>query len=382
MPWSTLYALLRRIATPLRYLISSYALLLALFTLLRLLRLSGSPPLDLANTFAPYLYMPLVVTFPLSIIVTRDSGEPLEDARKRLAKPGRKRETTARRLHPPRWPASLQIVLLAIGIYAFALPAMYRPVDPPAGATIRAVSFNVQGSNAELERATEWLLGAAPDVIVLQETAEGYDPRLAPLYAVYAHEDHIEGSVRVFSRYAILQREALTIEAPGDDRRGREALRLLLDVDGRPLAVYALHFSLPLRPRAAGSADGDIGPEALLRYDESRRNAQIRRFLRLLDAESAPFIAAGDFNMSDASLIYDELAERMRDGWREAGNGAGRTWPVAEAIGLPRVVQPFLRIDYIWHSTALRATAAEVGEAIGSDHLPLSVTLEWRVNQS
>lgn len=379
MPWSTLQVFLRGIATPLRYLISLYALLLALFTLLRLLRVSGLPLLDLANTFAPYLYMPLVLSFPLSIIVTRGSAEPLERARKRLA---RKREHENKLDHPPRWPVPLQIGLLAIGLYWFALPSMYRPVDPPAGETFRVISFNVQGSNAELDRATEWLLAAEPDVIVLQETAPGYDARLAPLYEVYAHEDHIKGSVRVFSRFAILQREALTIEEPGAGHSGREALRLLLDIDGRRLAVYALHVSLPLRPRAAGGPDADIGPEALLRYDESRRNAQIRRFLSSLDGETEPFIVAGDFNMSDASLIYAELAERMRDGWRGAGNGAGRTWPVAEAIGLPRLVQPFLRIDYIWHSAALRATAAEVGEAIGSDHLPLSVTLEWRVNPS
>lgn len=380
MPWSTLQALLRGIATPLRYLISAYALLLALFTLLRLLRISGPPLIDLANTFAPYLYMPLVLSFPLSIIVTRGSAEPLERARKRLAQPARKREQDRNRAHPPRWPAPLQIGLLAIGLYWFALPSMYRPVDPPAGATFRVVSFNVQGSNARLDRATEWLLQAAPDVIVLQETAEGYDPRLAPLYEVYAHEDHIEGSVRVFSRFAILQRDVLAIEAPGDGQSGREALRLLLNLDGRSLAVYALHFSLPLKPRLAQDPDADIGPEALLRYDESRRNSQIRRLLRILDEETAPFIVAGDFNMSDASLIYAELAGRMQDGWRGAGNGAGRTWPVAQAIGLPRLIQPFLRIDYIWHSAALRATAAEVGEAIGSDHLPLSVSLEWRDN--
>lgn len=379
MLWSRLQVVLRGITANL---ISTYALLLALFTLLRLMRLDGLPLLDLANTFAPYLYMPLVLSFPLSIIVARGGGEPVDEARKRLATPGRKREEVPGRRQRPRWPAALQIVLLAIGLYWFALPSIYRPLDPPAGETFRVVSFNVQGSNAELEQATEWLLQAAPDVIVLQETAEGYDPRLAPLYAVYAHEDHIEGSARVFSRYAILQRDALIIEAPGDDQSGREALRLLLNVGGRPLAVYALHFSLPLRPRPTDAPDADLGPEALLRYDENRRNAQIRRILRILDDESAPFIAAGDFNMSDASLIYDELAGRMRDSWREAGNGAGRTWPVAEAIGLPRVVQPFLRIDYIWHSAALRATAAEVGEAIGSDHLPLSATLEWRVKQS
>lgn len=377
MPWSTLQVFLRGIATPLRHLISSYALLLALFTLLRLLRIGGLPLIDLANAFAPYLYMPLVLSFPLSIIVTRGSAEPLQQARKRLAQPLPKREQDHNRAHPPRWPVPLQIGLLVIGLYWFALPSMYRPVDPPAGETFRVVSFNVQGSNAELERATEWLLQAAPDVVVLQETAKGYDPRLAPLYEAYAHEDHIEGSARVFSRFAILQRDVLTIEAPGGDQSGREALRLLLNLDGRPLAVYALHLSLPLRPRARLDPDADIGPEALLRYDESRRNAQIRRLLSILDEETAPFIVAGDFNMSDASLIYAEIAARMQDGWRGAGNGAGRTWPVAEAIGLPRMIQPFLRIDYIWHSPALRATAAEVGAAIGSDHLPLSAAFAW-----
>ena len=60
------------------------------------------------------------------------------------------------------------------------------------------------------------------------------------------------------------------------------------------------------------------------------------------------------------------------------GPGPGGPGPVAEAIGLPRVIQPLLRIDYIWHSADLRPTAANVGEAIGSDHLPVTVVFEWR----
>jgi len=178
-------------------------------------------------------------------------------------------------------------------------------------------------------------------------------------------------SARVFSRYRILERAILSIE----DEPGREALRLLLDQDGRSLALYALHLTLPLRPPAA--LGGDIGPEALLRYDESRRNRQIRRLLDLLEAESEPYIVAGDFNMSDSSLIYAEIAARLDDAWRGAGNGAGRSWPIAEEIGLPRVIRPFLRIDYIWHSPGLRPTAATLGPPIGSDHLPLSVVFEW-----
>lgn len=369
MPWSALQDILRRISTPTRILATLYALLLALFTLFRLLRLSDAPMLDLANAFAPYLYMPLVVTFPLSIIVARQTGSGVEAARNRLAKPRKVRKG----VHPPRWSVLLQICLIGIGLYWFAAPAMYRPVDPPSGATFKVVSFNVQGSNAELKRATDWLLGVAPDLIVLQETAEGYDERLAPLYEVYAHEDHIEGSVRVFSRFPILVREALLIE----ERPGRAALRLLLNADGRHLAVYAVHLSLPLRKRGDENPLVDLGLEALLRYDERRRNAQIHTLLELLESEVSPYIVAGDFNMSDASLIYKGIALRMMDAWRAAGNGAGRTWPVAEVIGLPRVIHPFLRIDYVWHSDALRATAATVGEAIGSDHLPLSAEFEW-----
>jgi len=373
MPWSTLQVFLRRISTPIRHLISLYALLVAFFTLLRLLRISGPPLIDLANTFAPYWFMPLVVTFPLSIIVTRGGALPVEGARKRLSRLSKSVDADDAQTYPPRWSVLLQICLIAIGLYWFAVPGMYQPVEPPAGETFSVVTFNVQGSNHELRRATDWLLQTAPDLIVLQETAEGYDQRLAPLYDTYAHEDHIEGSVRVFSRYAILEREILIIE----DEPGREALRLLLNQDGRELAVYATHFTLPLKPRAQFDPHADIGPEALLRYDERRRNAQIRRLLAILRGESKPFIVAGDFNMSDASLIYDEVAAQMQDAWRAAGVGAGRTWPVAEAIGLPRVVHPLLRIDYIWHSAALRTTAAAVGEPIGSDHLPLTVQFEW-----
>ena len=374
MPWSALQTFLRRISTPIRLLISLYALLVTLFTLLRLLRVSGAPWIDLANTFAPYWYMPLVVTFPLSIIVTRGGASPAEHARKRLSRLSKSIDAATAQAYPPRWSVLLQICLIAIGLYWFAVPGMYRKVEPPSGASFSVVTFNVQGSNRDLKQATDWLLRQAPDVIVLQETAEGYDGRLAPLYDVYAHEDHIEGSVRVFSRYAILEREVLTIE----DEPGLKALRLLLNQNGRGLAVYAVHFTLPLKPRSQFAPNADIGPEALLRYDERRRNAQIRRFLEIARRETSPFVVAGDFNMSDASLIHDEIAALMDDAWRSAGIGAGRTWPVAEAIGLPRIIQPLLRIDYIWHSAALRPTAAAVGENIGSDHLPVTVMFEWR----
>ena len=370
MPWYALQQGLRRVSTPVRYATAAYALLLAAFTLARLLRISGPPPLDLANAFAPYLYMPLVISFPLSIIVTRQGPPDLAAAHERLAKKrkrGHDRDETGGR----RWNPLLQIALIAISLYWFALPALYRPLPPAAGQTISLVSYNVQGANADLRQATDWLLQEMPDLIALQETAPGIDSRLAPLYAQYAHEDHIAGNARVFSRYPILQREALSL----DEGLERWALRLLLDVDGQRLAVYALHLSLPFSPRGDEESPG-ISPGMLLRYNESRRNRQIESLLAALAEETLPTIVAGDFNMSDASLIYARIAAQLEDAWRGAGSGAGRTFPVAEAIGLPRLILPFLRIDYVWHSAQLNAVKARLGPSIGSDHLPLSVELE------
>ena len=376
MPWSALQHSVRRLSAPLRRLIAAYALLVALLTIFRLLQVNGVRLIDLANTFAPYWYMPLGLTFPISIIVTRQADTPQRADGDHLKKAKRHDigDESGRTHHSSRWSVTLQIVLIAIGLYWFALPTRYKPVDPPKGETFTVVTYNVQGGNKELNRATDWLLAKAADVIVLQETAEGYDHRLERLYHVYAHEDHIEGSVRIFSRYAILEREILTIE----EEPGRQALRLLLDQDGRELAVYAVHFVLPQSHNKLYASAPKVGIDFVLRYDERRRNAQIRRLLEILQEEERPFLLAGDFNMSDASLIYSDLAAQLHDAWRGAGTGAGRTWPVAEVIGLPRVIHPLLRIDYIWHSGELRTAAAEVGEAIGSDHLPVIAAFEWR----
>ena len=376
MSWSTLQQSVRRLSGPVSHLVAFYATLVAVFTFMRIMRISGFCLIDLANTFASYWYMPLALTFPLSIIVTRQANahsrlQKSPDREPRKAKrPGRALLTQLR----DRWSVLLQIALIFIGLIWFAWPGRYKAIEPPQGETFSVVTFNVQGSNAELETATDWLLTAGADVIVLQETAEGYDHRLERLYDVYAHEDHIEGSVRIFSRYAILERQILSIE----DDPGRLALRLVLDQNGRELAVYAVHLVLP---QANWQPSANIALDMLLRYNESRRNAQARRLLEILRDESKPYLVAGDFNMSDSSLIYYEIAAQMQDAWREAGTGAGRTWPVAEAIGLPRIVHPFLRIDYIWHSDGLRTVAASIGGPIGSDHLPVKAVFEWRVDE-
>jgi endonuclease/exonuclease/phosphatase (EEP) superfamily protein YafD len=116
--------------------------------------------------------------------------------------------------------------------------------------------------------------------------------------------------------------------------------------------------------------------QVLFGYDTEMRNRQIARLLEILEAETYPFIVAGDFNTSDQAVIYGELAGYMRDSFREAGWGLGGSWPVSQSRGLPAFIPPLVRIDYIWHSDHFRAVEALQGPPRGSDHLPLLVTLD------
>ena len=111
-------------------------------------------------------------------------------------------------------------------------------------------------------------------------------------------------------------------------------------------------------------------------YDDSIRNLQIDRLVAHLQNEPYPYFIAGDFNTSDQSPSYNRLAAVGIDSFLEVGSGFWMTWPVAAVQRLPSFVPPLIRIDYIFHSQGFRALSAHPGSPMGSDHLPLLVTLE------
>jgi endonuclease/exonuclease/phosphatase family metal-dependent hydrolase len=114
----------------------------------------------------------------------------------------------------------------------------------------------------------------------------------------------------------------------------------------------------------------------ILSYDNTRRNEEIRNLLRRIEKEEYPYIIAGDFNMSDQTVIYGEISAEMTDSFREAGTGSGNSWPVLVLDHITTLIPPLLRVDYIWHSQEFRTVEAFRGPELGSDHLPLVAELE------
>jgi endonuclease/exonuclease/phosphatase family metal-dependent hydrolase len=140
--------------------------------------------------------------------------------------------------------------------------------------------------------------------------------------------------------------------------------------------VYNIHLAWPVSKPRLPLPFENLYLRVALGYDDSARNQQITYLIEHLQNEPYPYIVAGDFNTSASSATYQRLATVMHDSFREAGSGLGESWPVSASRGLPALVPPLIRIDYIWHSDHFRAITAQRGPRLTSDHLPVQATLE------
>ena len=251
-------------------------------------------------------------------------------------------------------PGSALVAALALWLFAPLFGS--RPL-PNTAADISVMTFNTIVNPKALEDAINEY---GTDLVFVQET-----PSLSELQELELTERYtlVHGGERrgnaVLSKYPVLAERNIPLGG------GWEAQRLVVEVDGRELAVYNVHLLLLLNLRPVESTVGQL---LGARYDERTRNAQIRTLLRELGTEPLPYIVAGDFNLSEYSPIYHELTAVMRDSYRDVSRSFGFSWPSTLA---------FLRIDYIWHSPALVAVKSLRGERFASDHYPVISELAW-----
>jgi endonuclease/exonuclease/phosphatase family metal-dependent hydrolase len=84
---------------------------------------------------------------------------------------------------------------------------------------------------------------------------------------------------------------------------------------------------------------------------------QLRRLVAAVPGRARPTVIAGDFNMFRPTI-------RLAGGYRAAVRG--RTWPA---------MRPAFQIDHVLVSRGIRTSGAQIGDPVGSDHLPLRVTI-------
>jgi vancomycin resistance protein VanJ len=320
---------------------ATYGVLLIVWALAKQTPLAASPLVELFSNLMPLVLLPA----PLCVIAALFPGA--------------------------RAPRLLSLAPMLILCAQFAWLALPRAQAGHAGQPLRVASYNLLGRGPGIEEVIGIIEQIDADVIALQEVSEtaaaAFDKQLSARYPYRAlHPD--PGSVivgqAVLSKYPIVE----------DDywRSGLGQMRVLLNVDGRPVALFNVHPSVPF------FSDGPIP------YDGRRRNATIQDVLDRVSRERGAVVVAGDFNMTPESVTYASISRHLRDAWRAVGSGPGFTWPATwdrpdypmESSLLLLLRAPIARIDYIWHNDVFAPREMQVWPSgAGSDHRPIVATL-------
>jgi endonuclease/exonuclease/phosphatase (EEP) superfamily protein YafD len=255
-----------------------------------------------------------------------------------------------------RWILGVELVACLAG-FALIAPEYLRDGGPTAPANapgqLKIVEFNAWGKgNREADAAAAWILGQAPDVVVLEEGG-----RVRDLLRGAGYHLSCGGCAA-----AILSKTAPV----GSTFRRSYKIRVLASFatfsDARgTYTVVGVHRSWPTRVR-------ELGVET----------AYLQNVIRPFPRDS--LIVAGDFNSTPWSF-----ARRRED----AALGLTRrtravfTWP-AERVShnhLPALA-PVLPIDHVYAGSGWRTVSVRRGPKLGSDHYPVVVTLARSPAQS
>lgn len=324
----------------------AYALGLTLFFVLRLLLGDSLWWLAFFGNFTPFYFAPLIVLLPLALLL-------------------RSRRTVL---------FLLPFALIG-GLWFGPLYLPKTAAAAPDASMLRVVTFNVWGDNPNLSRIEDWLRQQDADVAITIETPSVWSAGVPALTDIYPDQRRVDTQgvywdSAILSQHPVLSSEQFDL---GDGEIPQQ--RAIIEIDGRQIAVYSIHLYLPVGAVPRLSLPVNYYTRGVFGYDDTSRNTQIRNLIGRLKDEPLPYIVAGDFNMSDQTSIYGDLAAVMGDSFREAGRGLGASWPVVQALGFPGLIPPLVRIDYIWHSDEFRALEAAQGPYLGSDHLPLYANL-------
>lgn len=275
------------------------------------------------------------------------------------------------------WVAAALPVLLWLALFGWR----YLPRTQQAeamDAELRVMAFNVLVTNMNADAITSAIAAGQPDLIALAELSTTMQVRLDQrLTAVYPYRtlQRLPGAnfgSAIYSRWPLTDLGSLKTGL------GLRSAAADVHTPEGTLRFVALHPRSTWLDRSSLDA-----AEASIEENFRSREAQLAAVCRYLDEwGDRPVILAGDFNASEFSDAYRCVADRLRDAFREVGQGYGHTWPARQTGHIQSrwlyALSPLTRIDYIFHSrhwTAVDATVLK--PATGSDHRPIVATLRW-----
>ena len=232
--------------------------------------------------------------------------------------------------------------------YTMLAPAQVPLPDAIDGMSCaKVLSFNVLQSNDRHAETTALIERLDPDILLLMETNPVWARALEPQLAGYGYRL----SRPLDNKYGMIFATRLTVdraEMPVDAESETPSLYATLRMgDGARFELVGLH---PRPPRPGESTE--------------ERDATIARAGALTPDGLGNVLAIGDFN----DVPWSRTTERFREEGKyldpRAGRGSFPTFPADYALlGWP--------LDQIMVKDGVKVDWLEIGENVGSDHLPL-----------
>ncbi|MGW0364513.1 endonuclease/exonuclease/phosphatase family protein [Streptomyces sp. NPDC002990] len=244
---------------------------------------------------------------------------------------------------------ALVALLLPVAVWAHLFGGLFLP-DGGGPHDMTVLQHNVSDENADPAGTARALIGAAPELIALEELTPAalpvYGAVLAPDYPYHA----VEGTVGLWSKHPLSQVRRLDIKPEGIAAGWSRGLRAGVRTPRGDIAVYVAHLP-SVRLRWSG-------------FDSAWRDESARLLGAAVAAEKVDrVILLGDLNGTVDDRGLAPLTSRLDTPAR----GFAFSWPAAF---------PLSRIDQILTRSA---TVGEVRTlpATGSDHLPVVARLRF-----
>jgi endonuclease/exonuclease/phosphatase (EEP) superfamily protein YafD len=250
------------------------------------------------------------------------------------------------------------MVLLAVALVnAFFVAPLFigSPGEPVAGAPeLRVMSFNLLSTNESYNEVIEYIEATAPDLVLLHESSRPWEVAMASSGLDYeivrGRSDNL-----IFGTLALARQNVEAASygfAEGDGR----AIAITYQPEGWPETVKILS-SHPVAPTS--------GERAAL------RDAQLGFAAEWAAQQEGAYLVVGDLNASPWSSPFRGLVSE--GGLRNSQIGFG----LQPSFSAKSIFPLRVPIDHLLHSEDIRVRDRRLGPAMGSDHFPLVVDLQY-----
>ncbi|MEM7391443.1 MAG: endonuclease/exonuclease/phosphatase family protein [Verrucomicrobiota bacterium] len=303
--------------------------------------------LALVNSFAAFLFSPLLVFVPLCILL---------------------------KSKPVGFIAAAPLLIFVLIYGKLFVPKISNsPNSEEKSLTI--MTFNVFGSVPAEETAKAILNnGVIPDIVLLQENTRKMTSLI--LKSTQHHYTHValaptnnSKGMGVLSRFPLREIDVDHLLAPNWSIQAVEA-----DVQGETLTLFNVH---PKATSAYTFARDKMRVSKEVNLSFKGRYDLFRKLMIDIEARMTPVIVGGDFNCTELSDVHRMLNKTLDDAHQTSGWSFGHTFPASNyyLAGMP-IPTKLVRIDKIFYSERISGDWCRVGKEAGkSNHYPVLARL-------